>query len=155
MNIFYIDVDPTKAAQYHYDRHVVKMILESAQLLCTSHHILDGFKMGLYKPTHKNHPCSIWVRESSYNYDWLYQLFCSLCDEYTFRFGKIHKTSLLIPTLKHKPRNIPLTEFTQPRQAMPDEYKDISSLVAYRKYYRDGKSHLKKYTKRSIPFWLE
>lgn len=154
MNIFYIDRDPDLAAQYHYNSHVVKMILESAQLLSTCHHILDGFKENIYRPAHTNHPCTLWSRTSRYNYEWLYRLYISLCKEYTFRFKKIHKSESLKNFLSIPPQNIPLFEFTMPYQAMPDEYRHPDSLVAYRNYYKIGKKHLSKYTKRDMPSWL-
>ena len=82
MNIFYLDEDPVLAAQMHCDKHVVKMILESAQLLSTAHLLIDGDELaderGLYKATHKNHPSSKWVRDSSENYEWLWNLFDQL-----------------------------------------------------------------------------
>lgn len=60
MNIFYLDKDPKLCAQYHCDKHVVKMILESAQLLCTAVNEAAGKEVAPYKSTHVNHPCSIW-----------------------------------------------------------------------------------------------
>ena len=87
MNIFYLDKDPKKCAEMHCDKHVVKMILEYAQLLSTAHRVLDGNEwadhVGLYKATHKNHPSAIWARESAGNYFWLNKLFQELCKEYT------------------------------------------------------------------------
>ena len=72
MNIFYLDSDPYVAAKMHCDKHVVKMILESAQMLSTAHRVLDGDEYaderGLYKMAHKNHPSTIWVRTSTDNY---------------------------------------------------------------------------------------
>ena len=74
MNIFYLDEDPRLCAQYHCDRHVIKMILESAQLLCTAVNILAGEQVTPYKSTHVNHPCSIWVRESFDNWNYVWNL---------------------------------------------------------------------------------
>ena len=103
MNIFFLDWDPEVCAQYHVDKHVVKMILESCQLLYTCHWtaLADGTPEYLastpngtgYKPTHRNHPCSIWLRESLDNYLWLLRLARALVDEYHFRYGddKVHK----------------------------------------------------------------
>jgi hypothetical protein len=89
MNIFYIHENPTISAKAMSNKHVVKMILESAQLLSTAHHILDkSTSSELYKPTHKNHPSAIWVRQSYKNYQWLYNHFISLCEEYTKRYNK-------------------------------------------------------------------
>lgn len=158
MNIFYLDEDYKKAAEYHNDKHVVKMILETAQLLCTAHHVLNpnSDHTQLYRATHKNHPCAIWVRKSINNYRWLYNLFCSLCDEYHFRYGKTHMTDKkLRKILKKAPVNIPNDAFTQPLQAMPDEVKSSCSVDAYRNYYIKHKKHLATWTKRPIPQWFE
>lgn len=181
MNIFYLSENPQIAAELHVDKHVVKMILESAQLLCTAHRILDGVKTPcevvnksgklrkttryvlsnknldnvLYNATHMNHPCTIWVRESINNYMWLYELFVALCDEYTFRYGKIHKTdTLLRALLKKAPKNIPIQPLTPPAQAMPDQYKHADPVVAYRQYYIGAKSAFAKWSSRNIPSWF-
>ena len=90
MNIFYLDEDPKLCAQYHCDRHCVKMILESCQLLCTAHWMTDG--EAPYKKTHINHPSNKWARESLSNYVWLCDMTMELCKEYTHRYGKRHKT---------------------------------------------------------------
>ena len=144
MNIFYLHEDPHISAQAMTDKHVVKMILESAQLMCTAHHVLDEdnaiHKDILYKPTHKNHPSAVWVRGSSQNYAWLYSHFIALSLEYTKRYNKVHKTyTLLFETLAHTPVHIGHGKFTQPPQAMPDIYKDYDSVQAYRRYYLNEK----------------
>ena len=69
MNIFYLDKCPVKAAKYQYNKHVVKMILESAQMLCTAHHAIMGEDADVpYKVTHRHHPCTIWTMKSGQNY---------------------------------------------------------------------------------------
>lgn len=85
MQVFVLDKDPVLAARYHCDKHVVKMIVETCQLLCTAHH-LHGSEQPPYRKTHVNHPCAIWARESRANYDWLIQLGFALSDEYTLRY---------------------------------------------------------------------
>ena len=90
MNIFYLDKDPFKAAKLQYNKHVVKMILESAQMLCAAHHVLGNPEDVPYKLAHKNHPSTIWVRENSLHYDWLYEHMIALGNEYTKRYGKKH-----------------------------------------------------------------
>ena len=90
MNIFYLDKDPFKAAKVQYNKHVVKMILESAQMLCAAHHILGDSADGPYKLAHKNHPSTIWVRENSLHYAWLYKHMIALGLQYTYRYGKTH-----------------------------------------------------------------
>ena len=99
MNIFYLDRSPSIAAEMACDKHVVKMILESAQLLSTAHRVIDGDeyadKVGLYKMAHKNHPSTIWTRTSTENYMWLNRYFGALCREYTYRYGKHHASERL------------------------------------------------------------
>ena len=181
MNIFYLDENPQIAAQYHLDKHAVKMILESAQLLCTAHRLLDGIETKqskitssgkmrdvkryvlanplnnelMYSATHNNHPCSIWCRDNINNYMWLYKLFVALCDEYTFRYGKKHKTDLMLrDILKLPPISISNSSFTPPAQAMPDQYKHTDPVIAYRQYYMGPKAVFAKWTKRPTPPWF-
>ncbi len=92
MNIFVLDQDPKVCAKYHNNKHVVKMILETAQLLCGVHHMVESKIEIPYKLSHKNHPCSIWARECIENYVWLCDLGMELCFEYTYRYGKKHKS---------------------------------------------------------------
>ena len=124
MNIFYLDKDPEIAAQMMCDKHVVKMILESAQMLSTAHRVLDGDRVadskGLYKMAHKNHPSTIWVRTCDENYEWLWNHMEALMYEYTHRYGKKHATERLTHALWKLPINIPYGEFTDPPQCMPD-----------------------------------
>jgi hypothetical protein len=181
MNIFYLDSDPKVAAQYHVDKHVVKMILESAQLLCTAHRLLDGHQIKqpkvnksgkvrdvtryvldntaldstMYGTTHVNHPCTIWCRDNINNYMWLYELFVNLCEEYTYRYGKQHKTDFLLRNLLSvAPVSISTSSFTQPAQAMPEKYRCTDSIRAYRQYYINEKHTFAKWSKRSVPEWF-
>lgn len=177
MNIFFLDKDPQLAAEYHHDKHVVKMILETAQLLSTAHRVIDGeqyidqstgrkikrWKMSdqsiddvMYKATHMNHPSNVWARESKDNYMWLYRLFINLCNEYTHRYGKVHATyNKLAFILSQPPKNIKDIGITNMPQAMPDEYKNVDSVIAYRAYYCGAKKDQSKYTKREVPNWLK
>ncbi len=162
MNIFFLSLDPKLAAEYHCDKHVVKMILESAQLLYSAHHVLnpEGLPEGAYKKTHIKHPCSLWVRESLANYRWLVNLGWYLCKEYQFRYGetKTHKTEAHILWLRdHPPPSLLDVGFTLFRQAMPDEYKRDDAVEAYRVYYRENKVKIRnivKYTRRPTPKFL-
>lgn len=159
MNIFYLDSDPETCAKWHNDKHTVKMILESHQLLCTAHRVLDGDdyadSFGFYKATHKNHPSAKWVRESVANYRWLHDLLTALHDEYTYRYGKIHKSKRLLEPLLIHPKNIPTdTPFTQPPQAMPYYCKRVDSIEAYRVYYMTEKLHLASWKNRDVPPWF-
>ena len=139
MNIFYLDKDPIKAAKVQYNKHVVKMILESAQMLCTAHHCYgdkDQVENVPYKQAHLNHPSTVWTRRSKSTYMWLYNHMIALGNEYTKRYGKTHlsitkcKDFLAIP-----PKHIQGDDWCQPPQAMPDEYKDKCSIQAYWNYY--------------------
>jgi len=156
MNIFFLDEDVKKCAQYHVDKHVVKMILETAQLLCGVHHVTTHDTAHVpYKLSHKNHPCSIWCRESLSNYLYLCELGLELCKEYTYRYGKRHKSQDVIEwCLINKP-NIPDIEFTDPAKAMPDEFKVDSVVESYRNYYMGAKFSLAAWKNREKPFWFE
>lgn len=183
MNIFIFHPDPKVCAIQHCDKHVVKMILEYAQLLSTAHRVLDGtltiqekvvhgsfpiryrkkkcykhpnpiMDSTLYQATHMNHPCAVWVRESRANYVWLYNLFFNLSMEYEYRYGKTHKTyTLLHSFLAQIPENIPNVQMTPFAQAMPDQYKCDKECEAYRNYFIGEKTRMAKWTNRNIPEW--
>lgn len=176
MNIFYLHPNNRTCAQYHVDKHVVKMILEYAQLMSTAHRVLDGkpvkektaagrnivrWKLGdwreslLYKASHINHPSAVWTRASNENYYWLYHMWLELLGEYTYRYGKTHATANLAPWLADMPQNIPLKPFTEPTPAMPDQYKvSGNSVESYRNYYRGAKVSFANWKKRPVPEWF-
>ena len=175
MNIFFLDPDPLTAAEMHCDKHCVKMILETAQMLCTAHRVLDGDtvadKLGMYKTAHLNHPSTKWVRGTPLQYEWTYHLFKSLCDEYTKRYDKVHLTDKKFrKILSTPPFNINsqvmymfhdngnpyiLAEYTQPPQCMPDQYKVPDDAVkAYRNYYIGEKAGFAKWAYCSTPDWF-
>ncbi len=146
MNIFYLDKDPVKAAKAQYNKHVVKMILESAQMLCTTHHCYgdkDQVENVPYKQAHLNHPSTVWTRRSRSTYMWLYDHMMALGDEYTKRYGKTHLTITKCKDFLAKPPvHIQGDDFIQPPQCMPDEYKvENDSVAAYRNYYINEKAH--------------
>lgn len=181
MNIFILHYNNRICAIYHNDKHVVKMILEYAQILCTTQCVLDGTKIEkfnkngkqlkpgytkpnekIYKPTHINHPCTIWTRESSENYMWLYNLFINLCDEYTYRYGKIHLCDQKFRNLLvNPPKNIKSIGLTRFPLAMPDECKikrdngTLDTIESYRNYYIKEKSKIANWKKNSIPTWYK
>ena len=178
MNIFYLDPNTTKCAEYHVDRHCVKMIVEYAQLLSTAHRVLDGveyvdtsssrkikrwkldssYESILYKATHINHPSAIWVRQSYKNYMWLRSLLYRLCKEYTYRYGKVHKveSSGLYEALSYAPINIKTGVFTEPTPAMPDIYKVVGdSVQSYINYYNGDKQRMFKWKNRDIPYFVK
>jgi hypothetical protein len=163
VNIFVLSLDPAEAARDHCDRHVNKMILETAQLLSTAHRSLAGdtlseeLSANLYRPTHANHPCAVWVRESAYNYQWAFTLLESLIEEYAHRYGnesgKVHATSRLLPFLRHTPIGL-AGEFTPFRLAMPDECKVGDAVESYREYYRTHKAGFATWKNRPVPVWF-
>ena len=182
MNIFYLDRDPVKCAEYHVDKHCIKMILEYAQLLSTAHRMIDGTettaksKTGrnvkrwilpderetvLYSATHINHPSAVWARQNKDNYCWLHSLLCELCKEYTYRYGKTHKCQEigLVDKLAIVPYNLSDTKFTQPTPAMPDACKvPGDSIKSYRNYYIMEKQRMwswkGKINSRTEPNWF-
>ena len=159
MNIFFLDENPTLSAKYHVDKHVVKMILETAQLLCSVHHVTDqdtdqDTDQVPYKLSHKNHPCAIWARESLSNYLYLCELGLELGKEYTYRYGKRHKSIDVINWCIINKPNIPDIGFTTPARAMPDEFKVDSVVESYRNYYMGAKINLASWKNREKPFWF-
>ena len=217
MNIFVLDRDPKLAAQQHLDKHVVKMILEYAQLLSTAHRMLDGKPIKLayrepvfsivngeyklighkdkvkatrelpgekahivesltwsndgvptfkayvdfhnrkcYNFSHQNHPCAIWARETTANYDWLYELFKETSAEFTYRYGGEHKTWLDNRVfLQSRPRNIKIGPLTPFAQAMAEEYKAHDPVTAYQNYYVGAKAPFAFWTRRPVPTFFK
>lgn len=178
MNIFYISNDPVQAAQWMVDKHVVKMVTESAQLLSTAHRIIDGIETAgksktgrnvkrwilddsrdsvIYTATHVNHPSAVWCRNSVENYNWLVEHFYALGQEYTYRYGKVHKCFQgdLAYMLSSPPNNLKSYEWTTMPSAMADEYKiSDDPLTNYRNYYRVGKARMHSWKKRNPPDWI-
>jgi len=183
INIFYLDKDPRLAAEYHCDKHVVKMILESAQLLSAAHRLLDGTlvegkkyvtgslparwrktkkwelpddrEQVLYKASHINHPSAVWARSNIDHYRYLFDLFQCLIDEYRYRYKKEHKCIELLSPLFETPFNVDYeAPWVDPPQAMPEDSKVPGDTVrAYRNYYINHKHHFAKWTRREVPFW--
>lgn len=96
MNIFITSPSPTKCARFLDDKRLVKMCLETAQILSTTLRCY-GYTGEVYKISHVNHPASIWVRQNQSNYRWTLAHFRALCEEYTRRYGKVHASSRLFP----------------------------------------------------------
>lgn len=173
MNLFFTNRNPQICAQDHCDKHVVKMILEYAQLLSTAHRLLDGkHKIGLspggnkqqqwdhpepnlYKASHVNHPDAVWCRANSAQYRFLYDLFAALCDEYTLRYGKVHATDVKLRAfLSNAPGNIQPGVMTDPPLSMPDEYKADDAVTSYQNLYVGGKARFAVWTNRKPPEWF-
>lgn len=152
MNIFILSKDPQKAAHYLCDKHVVKMVLESAQMLCSAFPSGDA----PYKRAYYNHPCTKWARESQQNYRWLLGHAAALCIEYSLRYGKCHKSWDAIQWCNnnHDKLGLPNVGLTEFAQAMPDEYKQPCPVSAYRAYYNGDKHSFAKWRLGNVPDWF-
>lgn len=154
MNIFILDSRPAVAAQMLCNRHVVKMIVESAQIMATVHHRYGS--SATYRSTHEHHPCTIWTGASAQNYAWLLAHTKAMCREYTLRYEKTHATQhYVFGELHALPPGIPFLGQTPFAQAMPDQYRDIDPVLAYRRYYLGAKKDICKWTNRDVPAWFE
>jgi hypothetical protein len=164
MNIFATSDCPVESARALPDILVIKMIVESAQLLSTAHYELSGTVVG-YKPTHKNHPCAIWARLSDGNYTWLHEHMKALCDEYTYRTGKVHKSREVLGVLSKPPQKIQKKVVNITFMCMPDDYKKtICVHKNYRAYLKgkfvawrlrtDKRPIIAKWSRRPKPTWL-
>lgn len=181
MNIFVLDRDPVVAAQQQCDKHVVKMIVESGQMLSTAHRLLDGnpvielskngrrmtvwkledsyMENALYKSVHPKHPSTLWTCESIANYHWHYTHFIALATEFEYRYGKVHSTrTKLEEPLSRLPKNIPqVNELTPFRLAMGSNPECMTSdpVESYRKFYMTKQKRFKmEWSKREIPSWF-
>jgi len=155
MNIFVLDYDLEKCAQYHVDRHVVKMVTETAQLLSSAFYFTgEEVPEGIYQKGNANHPCAKWARESLSNWRWLKELGLALYKEYKHRYGdKQHKAGEVI---LHMPEpNLIDIGLTKHVQAVTPDCKMDDVVEAYRKYYNVEKRHLFAWKKRNIPEWIE
>lgn len=153
MNIFVLDESPVAAAKDHCDKHVVKMVVETAQILSTVHR-MNGYVGGeLFRATHVKHPCTVWAGETSGNYMWTYMLFWALCDEYTARYGKVHAASRLLEPLRFPPGDLPVGGRTPFVQAMPEDVRGPDAVAAYRDYYRIYKRRFAAWRYSPEPMW--
>jgi hypothetical protein len=183
MNIFILSTDPVEAAVLQCDKHVVKMIVESAQMLSTAHRMLDGYmelrssKSGkrmvkywvhpklslentLYKAVHHGHPCTVWTMQTNANYEWHYKHFVALCDEYKYRYGKVHATDILLRKTLRKPpsgttwSNL-YTPFALAMQHEPQCIHKDDPVRSYKEYYQTKQDRFKMvWSKRDVPEWF-
>lgn len=142
MNIFYINEDPIVAARELADDHIRKMQIESAQMCCTAHWETGG--EAPYKRAHKNHPSTIWTRQSIQHYIWLVEHGLEICNEFTKRYGKRHKTQDVLEWLLINHPPIPDIDFVPPPQCMPEEYRMGDTIEAYKNFYIKDKIAIKK-----------
>ena len=176
MNIFVVDNNPVDAARSLCDKHIVKMPVESAQMLSTTHRVLDGTEYIelsannrrirrwrlddereglLYKASFMGHPCTKWTMQSHSNYLWHTKHAMELCREYTRRYGRVHKSQEVIEYCEyHLPKNINKGTQTPFAMAMPDEYKENNAVQSYRNYYLGEKVEIAKWKNAEIPYWF-
>ena len=157
MNLFHLDKNPKTIAQYHCDKHVVKMVLETAQMLCSAykkHYHDDG---DLYKIAHPKHPMTLWVGYSHMNFKFALDVLKELGKEYTHRYNKVHKSMRIYDLLTTKYTRWHSWDglFTKPPQCMPDEFKHEDYITAYKNYYKGAKKEFAKYTNREIPEFMK
>lgn len=160
MNLFYLHKDVSTCAKYHCDKHVVKMILEYGQLLSGAHIFSESTNLchnELVKipMRYKNNPLILWLLKSEHNYKFLYDLFCSLLQEYTHRYKKQHKYESYVGTLLAIPNNIGNSPFTEPPILMDERFKQNSVTKSYRMYYNMDKRQFAKWTNRPVPKFFE
>ena len=156
MNLFFIDRCPIKSAQQLCDKHVVKMVLETAQMCSTAMHewgLAPHFKH-IYKPAYINHPMTVWVRDNGYNLAWAVNHGLEIGREYTRRYGKIHKSTAVLAEMDDGWVHDDYDAHTTPPQCMPDEFKCDDYVEAYRAYYRKDKRYILQWTGRPVPEWI-
>jgi hypothetical protein len=163
MNLFVLSLCFAECAQWMFDKHISKMILETAQMLCTAKRVLDPDGVDeaiVYKLAHKNHPVTIWMRASYANYLWALDMVDAMHAEWKYRYGHPaetqHKSYVVCQWLRaNPPPSFPETVGITPfAQAMPDEYKREDAIRAYREYYQSPeKKRIAKWTKRDMPPW--
>ena len=147
MNIFVLSENPIKAARMQHDKHIVKMVLETAQMLCSA------FENAPYKKTYINNPCTVWARTSRNNFDWLVLHGLALATEYTYRYNKTHASEKVISWCY---KNADLIKFPKKHKtphplAMPKQYKTEDPVESYINYYINEKLNISKWTRRVRP----
>jgi hypothetical protein len=160
LNIFFLSSQPRLAARYQIDRHVVKMPTESMQILSTVCRVyLKRSKDAWFKATHPNHPCVKWAVMSQDNFYWLMELTRYLCEEYSFRYGRVHESSFGLKFVNRSLKYLPDIGFTRPALTMADECKIGSPVASYREFYRTHKKYdrsgrvMAVWSKREAPYW--
>jgi hypothetical protein len=153
MNIFWVNDDPVRAAMDLCDKHIPKMALETAQMLCAAYP--DG--VAPYRRAYYNHPCTKWARQTQANYDWLVEHGYGLCYEFIRRYRKQHACRDIISWCEDHSDLLLLDQelgLTAPAQAMPDWYKSDDPVEAYRNYYLNDKRYFAKWERLGrVPTW--
>jgi hypothetical protein len=153
MNIFFLDKDPVKAAQLQCDKHVVKMVLETAQMVSTAVRN-QGYDVG-YVSAYPKHPMTIWVNASNNNFAWALAHGLALGEEYTHRYNRVHASHTMLKTIQDLDIKGNANYMTTPPQCMPDIYKKNNYIDAYINYYVNAKKHFAKYTNRDVPEFMQ
>jgi hypothetical protein len=166
MNLFILSLNFKECAEFMFDKHVSKIILEAVQMLCTAMQIIDPDneikdKIKLYKIAHKNHPVTIWMRTSLANYMWALELVKAMHDEWKYRYdhpeGKLHKSYIVAMYLRQyapSADKFPCQGMTPFALAMPIECKTDDAVESYRKYYQTKeKQEIASWKKRGKPNW--
>lgn len=182
MNLFILDNDIDRCAEYHIDKHIGKMQLEATQLLATAiwvdsllgyvprkleteelrvikeatskESVIEERQFLRYLATHHNHPCAIWVRTSFDNYCWTHNYVNALNSESIWRGNKPH-SSCAEANKMPLPKNIPHMGLTPFALAMPEELKDKDAVKAYRNYYYRDKEEIASWKIRGKPIWWD
>lgn len=155
MNVFVLDMNLQRCAEYHTDKHVVKMLTETAQLLSSTYYSTNEETIAPYKLSHYNHPWAIWARASLNNWNWLSCFGLYLYEEYKYRYGnKHHGGGDIICYMVQFPPSLSLSTLTPMPLCMPEECKHTNVVESYRTYYNEYKSHLFKWTGRKVPYWI-
>ena len=156
MNVFVLDMDLQKCAEYHTDKHVVKMITETAQLLSSAYYSTNEEIIAPYRLSHYNHPWAKWARETVSNWWWLSCLGLALYDEYQYRYGdRHHRAGDLIIYMRQFPPSVPIGYLTLMPLCMPAECKIGNVVESYREYYKKYKQDIFSWKGRDKPFWIE
>jgi hypothetical protein len=154
MNMFWFHPNQSLNVQQHCDKHIVKMPLELAQMLSCAHYVHNSpLSQHLYKPTHRNHPCTVWICSSKQAYDMAFSMYTHLLREYTFRYGKYHKSGSLWDDLANNP--CPDGELLPIPLAMPEQYKHSCPFKSYQHYFNGEKRHIAQWSNRPAPEWWE
>lgn len=161
MNIFFLSRDNRECVQWMVDKHVIKQICESTQMLANCYtreqlEIAPKTQLGnVRKYSHFNHPSSIWCRKTIGNFNWLLEHASCLVEEKKYRYGGGHFCEGFINWAKLNSPDLTIEDMTEPALAMPDEFRIASDpVMCYRQYYKYGKKHLHSWSKRSVPFWI-
>lgn len=162
MQIFILDENIEKNVQYYCDKHIIKILTEICQIMCTIYQkntIYKNLPKFIYKSTHEKHPCVLWGSESLENFKYCINLAEAIYNEYQYRYNRPDKHSKAITIINYLKKyyiTIPFKKYnlTSFVQVMPEKYKKLNPIKAYRDYYINEKSHLFKWTKRNKPYWI-